>query len=357
MDTAVTISRQRAIDVTVFIASAIVDVQYWIQIDGVIYAYICSTGDAPSDIANALYTQLLPSRLTVTLNGNEIRMYSLESVLFDLQLSNDVQISIIGSQVNCTAEQFGVTDVAANTLNVIISTLNGWDSVNNLVDGRVGRNLETDDELRLRYDAGVFRLGAATLNSLQANLEQNVSGIITCQVYENEEDFTDTEGRPPHSIEVVASGGDPQVIANQIWLLKAAGIDTHGSITMQVVDSIGLNHPIHFNRPVPIYIWVKCEIQLYGEELFLDNGIDQIKNIIVNTGNSFGIGKDVIQQRFHGPIYSGVSGIGHITITIAKSNDPNVPPAPGAYANSNIPIASREISTFILSNVSVIVLT
>lgn len=357
LNTDVTITRQRAIDVTLKVLTAIVDFQYWLQIDGVIYSYICAAGNTTIDIANSLYTQLLPSRFILVLNVDEIRIYSIESLPFDLQMSSDIQITILGSQVGCTAEEYGLIDVTANTINSIVSTLTGWDSIINLVDGKIGRNLETDDELRLRYDRGVFQLGAATLNSLQANLVQNIPGLITCQVYENQEDVTDADGRPPHSIEAVVSGGDPQVIATEIWLLKAAGIDTYGSTTVQVVDSIGVSHPIHFNRPEPIYIWVNCDIELYSEESFLDNGIGQIQNIIVNTGNSFGIGKDVILQRFYGPIYSGVSGVGHITITLAQSTDPNTPPAPGAFVSSNIPISAREISTFILNNVKVLIKT
>ena len=122
--------------------------------------------------------------------------------------------------------------------------MNGWNEVDNLVDGYIGRNLETDDELRLRYDSGVFRLGAATLESIKANLQQNIPGLLALEVYENEDDVTDEDGRYPHCIEVIAYGGDPQVIANQIYLIKAAGIDTFGTVSVNVTGSSGYQHPI-----------------------------------------------------------------------------------------------------------------
>ena len=231
--------------------------------------------------------------------------------------------------------------------------MNGWDAVDNLVPGHLGRNLETDDELRLRYDSGVFQLGAATLESIKANLQQNIAGIIGLEVYENMEDVTDSEGRPPHSIEVIAYGGDPQDIANQIYLVKAAGIDTFGSLTVMVTGSSGYQHDINFNRPVPMYIWVEVDVTLYNEETFPDSGITQIQLIVTQTGNAFGIGKDVIPQRFFGPIYSSVPGISNLVIRVAKTTDPNVVPVLADYSEAIIPIGAREISEFDVTKVAV----
>ena len=248
---------------------------------------------------------------------------------------------------------YGPVDIVAHSINQIISTLNGWDAVDNLVDGHLGRNLETDDELRLRYDTGVFRLGAATLESIRANLQQNITGIISIEVYENIDDVIDADGRPPHSIEVIAFGGDPQDIANQIYLVKAAGIDTFGSLQVTVTGSGGYQHEINFNRPVPVYIWVEVDVTLYNEEQFPDGGIPQIQLIVTNTGNSFGIGKDVIPQRFFGPVYANVAGISNLVIRVAKTLDPNTIPVVADYSEAIIPIAARELSQFDVTKVAV----
>jgi uncharacterized phage protein gp47/JayE len=355
LDADVTISRQQTIDTTVSINDAIVGNQYWIQINTTVYTYTCVAGDATINIAQHLYTQLLSSGFTIVLNANQIQIYGIESVTFNLQLSTNISILILGSLGNFTAENFGPADVSTGNVNSIVTTMDGWTSVNNIVPGQAGRNLETDDELRLRYSTGVFRLGAATLNSIQVSIMQNVPGILTCQVYENEDDVPDSDGRPPHSIEVIAYGGDPQDIANQIWLLKAAGIDTFGSITVAVNDSIGVSHNINFNRPTPVYMWVNITVNLYDEEVFPDNAVPTIQAIVAATGNAFGIGKDVIVQRFYGPIYAGVSGIGQLIITVAREDDPNTVPAPGDYVSTNIAISARELSTFDVTHVAVTV--
>ena len=356
LDADVTISRQNAIDSTVSVDSAVVGQEYWIQVGQSIYRYTAVGGDSSLTIAQHLATQLLASNLTIELDANLIRIYGIESIPFALQISTNISLPIISSIGVFTAEDYGPMDVSANTVNQIVSTMTGWDSVNNYVAGNIGRNLETDDELRLRYDRGVFILGAATLESIKANLQQNVPGILTVQVYENEDDVADSDGRPPHSIEVIAYGGDPQDIANQIYLVKAAGIDTFGSVLVQVTDSANYDHAIYFNRPIPAYIWVDVTVTLYSEEQFPDNGVQQIQAIVTDTGNNFGIGKDVIPQRFFGPIYSGVSGIGQLDIKVAKATDVNSVPVAGDYTTANIPISARELSTFDVTKVTVTIL-
>jgi hypothetical protein len=170
-------------------------------------------------------------------------------------------------------------------------------------------------------------------------------------VYENVDDVIDSDGRPPHSIEVVATGGDPQQIAQQIFNLKAAGIDTFGDVIANVVDTSGYSHEIRFNRPTPIFAWVNIDVWLYDEEQFPTNGDVQISDIIIATGNTFGPGKDIIVQRFLGPIYSSVSGIGRLDITVGTSSDDSIPPT--AYVPDNLPVAVREFAVFNSDRISV----
>ena len=353
LDAPTLITRQAAIDSTVTIMNAIQGQEYWIRVNNILYMYTAQAGDAAVDIASQLYNLLLPSGYSLSLDASNIRIYSIEAVSYVLQLSTNIGLTTVGSIGLFTAETFGPADVSVNSINQIISTFTGWNSVNNIVPGAFGRNQETDDELRLRYNLGVFRLGAATLESINANLLQNVPGILNLTVYENDSDVTDSDGRPPHSIEVIVNGGDPQQIANQIFLVKAAGIDTYGNVSVTVTDSAGFPHPINFNRPTPIYIWVNVDVFLYSEEAFSDAGTDQIKQIIADTGNAFGIGKDVIVQRLFGPIYASVTGIGKMDITVASETDPTTVPPTANYSANNIAIDARELSQFNITHIAV----
>jgi uncharacterized phage protein gp47/JayE len=356
LDTTITITRNSVIDFTVQVNTVVLGFGYYVGIGSTHYSYVAQSGDTVASIANGLYLVLQNSGKEVVLNGNQIRVYGIDDVPFVASTSSYMTFVTIGSPGNFTAESFGAVDVTAGELTQIVSTLSGWNAVNNLADGATGRNLETDDELRLRYDTGVFRLGAATIESIKANLQQNIAGVNTLEVFENVEDTPDADGRPPHSIEVIVDGGNPQDIANQIFLLKAAGIDTFGSTTLTVVDSAAFTHTINFNRPTLVYIWVNVSVTLYSEEAFPDTGAEQIETVIAQTGNSFGIGKDIIIQRFLGPIYAAISGIGNMTITVARGTDPISAPAPGAYTSSNLPIAARELSMFDVTRVNVNIL-
>jgi hypothetical protein len=110
---------------------------------------------------------------------------------------------------------------------------------------------------------------------------------------------------------------------------------------------------MNFNRPTMVYFWVRATVDLYDEEIFPDSGALQLQTVIADTGNDFGIGKDVIIQRFYGPVYANISGIGKLDLSVAYSYDPDVPPADAAFVTTNIPIAARELSQFSSSRVQI----
>jgi uncharacterized phage protein gp47/JayE len=352
----VTIDNMVAHDVTFWVEGAGPGVVFTVIVDGVTYSYTCVGVDTNFSATTALALLLGAARPFVVTVSNSIRLYVVDTEPFSCMILPTLRFGIMGSGGKFLCETFGPLEVPTNTLNVIVSSQMGWDSVNNLVPGQTGRNGETDDELRRRYALGVYRLGAATMNAIDANLRQNIPGLLELKVFENYDDFVDTEGRFPHSIEVLAWGGDTEVIAQNIFWYKAAGIDTFGSVVTRVLDSGGLPHTIRFNRPAPIYIWVNVTVTQYDEEPFPVGAFNDIKQIVVDTGNNFGIGKDVIIQRFHGPIYSQITGIQSLDITIAGLDDPTLIPPPGAYTNTTLAVDDRSLSRFDLFRVAVNVL-
>ena len=84
--------------------------------------------------------------------------------------------------------------------------------------------------------------------------------IASATGYENDTDDTDEEGRPPHSVEIIVDGGDETSIASIILDKKAAGIQTFGSITVNVATEYGDSIPVSFNRPEYIYVWMKVTL-------------------------------------------------------------------------------------------------
>lgn len=113
---------------------------------------------------------------------------------------------------------------------------------------------------------------------------------VICAIYENNTDVTDSSGRPPHSIEVVVSGGTDQDIADFIWSVKPAGIQTYGSSSATVSDSNGDSQTIYFSRPTYKYVHLEVTIDsYYAEEQFPLDGVDQIKAAIFDYAEDFSL--------------------------------------------------------------------
>jgi uncharacterized phage protein gp47/JayE len=356
LDADTTITAAAVIDATVIIENVAVGNVYTVLIDGVAYSVTAGLVDDAFTLTAALAIALNVARPAVSTDANTIRLTVLEFSPFALAVAGNIRITVLGSGGNFTSEVYGPLELPPGTVTLIATTQTGWDAVNNLLPGSTGRSDEPDDALRRRYDTGVFRLGAGTVDSIDANLRQNIPGLLALRVFENVEDFVDADNRVPHCIEVVIEGGDAQVIGRELWLLKAAGIDSYGNEPVTVLDSRGYAHVLNYNRPVPVYLWVLCGVALYDEEIFPADGTAQVQRSIVATGNAFGIGVDVIIQRFHGPIYAAVPGIENLAISIAALADPAAVPLPGDYATLTAPIADRALSRFDASRVVVTVL-
>jgi len=274
-------------------------------------------------------------------------------------LSNDLDVSFIAvpdvkftindfwTPIHTECTEVGAIAASSGTINEIITPIVGLDSVINFLDAEEGREIETDTELRQRRYENVRVIGAATVEAIRARLLNEVAGVEQCKVYENEEDFTDPQGRPPHSVEALVLGGDDQDIAEKYWLVKAGGIKTFGSTPIVIYDSMDNPHTINFSRPVKVYIWLRLTLTTDGS--FPPNGEQQVTNgILEMAAQDFGISDDVLIQKFYCPIYQ-VQGVTSALVEIAATYDLT---PPGAYVQTNITIDEREASVFDSSRIT-----
>jgi uncharacterized phage protein gp47/JayE len=266
-----------------------------------------------------------------------------------LLVTSNITIDLLASGGDFTATTAGANTLPANSLNTIVTAVSGWDSVINPVVGLTGRDVETDEELRIRR-ANTPLTGNATDDAILLNISNNVSGVTSVTVTSNRTDATDGDGRPPHSFEAVVVGGADADIAQQIWDTQPSGIASYGNDSEVVVDSQGNNQTVYFSRTVPMYIWVKVKRDLYSEETYPAGGDDAIKQAIVDwAAINQPIGKDVIRQRLSEPVYS-IPGIEDIEITI--DGDLSIGHTP-SYALQNIVVAGSEIANFATSRIIV----
>ena len=238
----------------------------------------------------------------------------------------------------------GAISIPAGTVTDIVTLVSGLDSVNNLAEGTIGRNRETDEELRIRRRSNLGGLGKGTEEAIRHNIMQYVPNVTAVTLFSNRTDAVDSSGRLPHSFETIVAGGTDDDVAKMIWDCMPAGIQPVGNKTVVIQDSTGRNQTIQFSRPSNIYIWLQISLTLYSEEKFPVDGVQQVKNnIIAYSLSEYQAGVDVIFQRLLSPVYA-VPGIGSADILTGKSDSLSTPPA--SYSRSNIAIASNEIAVF-----------
>lgn len=226
----------------------------------------------------------------------------------------------------------------ANTITEIVNpTENNITSITNPKAVEGGRWAETDEEYRDRYYKSVDFAGGVNVDAIRAEILQNVDGIYHALVYENDTDFEDENGLPPHSIEAIGYGGLDQDIAKAIFKRKAAGIQTFGNTSVPIVNMSSQPLNILFTRPVIVWVWIKIT-SLVTDDSYPHDGEEQIKQALIdyiggNKNNGLDIGQDVYCNRFAAVLYK-ISGVVDFDISISTDGV--------AWNKKRIPISIRE---------------
>ena len=246
------------------------------------------------------------------------------------------------ADASATATETG--PIAANswTLTEIETPVSGWTDSNNPLDALQGRNIETDEQLRVRREELLRASGNAALDAIRAKLLE-VEDVTAVRVFENTTDTTDSDGIPPHAIEALVLGGDVDDIAQAIWDSKAAGIQAHGAITGNATDSLGNTRAMGFTRPTEVDIYVDVTVTTNTD--YPTDGDDRVAAAIVALGNTLTLGDNVIRSSLFCPVLSvpGVTDITALTLGTA--------PAPAGTAN--IVIGDRQVSAWDTADVGV----
>ncbi|MBB2918341.1 hypothetical protein [Cupriavidus alkaliphilus] len=353
-----TISRENAADLRIEVTAVAANSDYTVVINNVPYTYRSGVAPNVASIIYGIAGSLLPTGLNVESNAAAVRVFTDGRAAFAAVVSPNLRMASIGTPA--LAETFDdIAEVALpGDLSQIVTQTPGWASVINLQPGAVGRASENDAQLRARYKYGIYRLGAATLPSISANLKELVPGVLALKVFENDTDEPDEYGRPPHSLHVVIDGGLDQEVADAIFRLKAAGIDTHGDMAMSVLDDGGTTHEIRYDRPHKVYVWAKARVmQLPPEESeFPIDGHDRIQRGIAAAGDTLGIGEDIVLQKLYSGVYT-TPGVAMVDLRLACSTDPTYVPADADYVEANYPVMPFERADFDVSRVEVVAWT
>ena len=276
------------------------------------------------------------------------------AVAHSLALSENMTTQSVTSTITFATVENGDICLPSGSVTRIITGINGFTSVTNSLGYIAGRLRETDAEFRQSYADKIFLRSSRMVESIRSAILANVQGVTSCRVFENDTNEVDDMGRWPHSVEIVADGGDSYEIAQQILNTKAGGINTFGSIAVTVPGLYGEDITIRFNRPVSLYIWFQVTLTLSETETVTSNYADLIRKIILNRLSGMEPGATVAPQKnFYDAIYSSVSGIEYVDIYMFSSED--VSAEPESYPLRSIRISDRQKAVSSTDRIQVVI--
>lgn len=152
----------------------------------------------------------------------------------------------------------GAVLTVPNTITVPVSIVLGVTSINNpTIYTSLGINEESDAALKIRRQKSVSLASQGYLAGLLAALE-NITGMVSAFVYENNTSTTNGDGVPGHSIWVIVSGTAAAAdIANAIYTKRNAGCGMFGSTTYTITQVDGSDFLVKWDVVVMETLYIK----------------------------------------------------------------------------------------------------
>lgn len=228
------------------------------------------------------------------------------------------QAGVIPVSGNITLSFANVVDgpipCPANTLTIIYRAISGWDSIDNVAPGVLGRLVETRAEFEFRRENSVAANGHGSKESIYGAVFE-VEDVLDVFVTENVTSVILPYGATnyplaPHSVYVGVVGGLSQAIGDAIYTKKDLGCDMNGNTTVVVKDmSYTAPQPeydITFNRPTALPILF--DVQLADSSSLPSDIVAQVKAAIiaaftgVDGSARVRIGGLILASKFVGPV-------------------------------------------------------
>lgn len=336
------ITRDAFNSVSVIVAALQSEGVYIITINGTKYSYTNINGGADDDILEGLCLALNGTDyIAAVKNGALIIQDTDKTRSNSLVLSDNLTTNSVTVIANFFTQEYGKITLPYGIVTKMINNIAGFNEVTNLIEPTYGRKQETDIELRQSYLAKSALRSNTMIDSIVAELLNNIENVESASGYENDTDSTDDRGLPPHSIEIIVEGGDNNEIAGAILRRKAGGIQTYGSVVVNVPGTYGDDIPIKFNRPDYLYTWLKVVLHGNSGKLPSDYVAITTKSISDYSANMVA-GTNLLTQLLNDGIYENVAGITYVEIYVAYSTSKSYIPEVSDYKQENIIVSSRQ---------------
>lgn len=248
--------------------------------------------------------------------------------------------------INMSSQDTGPIVALAGTLKNISGSVPGVTRAENADDATEGVNTETDPEARQRANDTVNIAGGGFREAILAKLKA-VPGVTSADVFENNTNTTDVDGRPPGSVECFVFGGTDEDVAEAVFNSVSDGVRPFGNITVPLTDSEGQDVTIQFSRLTQVRIFSDVIVVVNNDieqgPIYPVGGDAQIKAALALI--EFDPGQDVWEEFLKGQITSLVPGIKSMSLTY----DTETPP----LNTAEIPISAAQFANIDSSDVGV----
>lgn len=321
---------------------------YTVALNGTLYSYTCKAQDGPEAILGGLRDLILADEaeaFTASVDSENVLLI-IEAADVESEnsmlLTDNLTTESVTAIISFASEEPGEVSLPNGAITKIVTAPTGFLSCTNLCGYVAGRLLETDVELRQSYVDKIFSRSSRMTDSIRSAILANCAGVTAAQVYENRTNETDSEGRPPHSVEAVVDGGSNSDIAEQILATVSAGITTYGSVSVDVPGEDDDMIEVCFNRPTYIYCWFKVTLTISKASLVPANYAELVETAIVDAMSQVENGEDVVpQQQFLPAIYERVPGISYIDVSIYTTTSASES-QPSSYPLRSVEITNRQ---------------
>lgn len=331
------ITRSNFSKAIVILASPEATTALGIALNGTLYTITPEPSQSTSEVLEALSNAITDEDFTTKVEGDTLVVEAVdESSSNVMVLSENLTTQTVGTVVTFATVDDGDILIPNGVITKIVKAVAGMTSVVNVGAYIAGQLAEDDIEFRKSYADKIFNRSSSMLESIRSAILTNVQGVTSVAVYENDTNEVDDMGRWPHSVEVVADGGDTTEIAQQILNSKAGGISTYGSVETELPGVYGEPITVRFNRPTYIKVWFKIGVTMSKTTNPPTNYVELIKEQVLERMDELEAGESVIPQKFN----LSVSGVDYMDIWLyATTEDGEMP---GEYDKRVVTATARE---------------
>ncbi|PZQ49765.1 MAG: hypothetical protein DI556_09855 [Rhodovulum sulfidophilum] len=320
----VTIDADISVGARVSISEVVDDIDYSITLGATTYTYNsgpeATAGSILTNLAALMVLAIDAHEVSDGLGGNWLRIeYGAQQ---HISVGPRMQILEVSVYADFEGTETGAIELPAATLTTIQTPTAGWNAVVNRGEGTLGREVETDEELRLRRERSLRLTGSNTLDAIRSALSE-LPGVLSMRVVANSGTATDAEGTPRQTLWAVVDGGLPEQVARVLYERVAAGIGYRGDVAVDVISPTnGQAFEVRFDRPtnVPYYVTVT----VVRSDSTPTQVIDLVRAAVVDYSNSeFAIGEDVLYSRLFSPINAVIGDGAYVqSLTIGEAEGP-----------------------------------